>query len=132
MKRSYEDTMNAEDISEISYRNGYKAGKEAALKEADIELKLRTMVESYGGRCLKWVCPGWAGVPDRIVLLPGGKIFFVETKRPRGGVIAPLQSWWQERLTQLGFLSVFVSSQADIKALDAIICGMLARGRSHG
>lgn len=42
--------------------------------EKDIERKLRFMVERQGGQCLKWVCPGWSGVPDRIILLPGGRI----------------------------------------------------------
>ena len=50
--------------------------------EKDIERKLCHIVEDHGGMCLKWVCPGWAGVPDRICLLPGGRVFFVETKIP--------------------------------------------------
>ena len=37
--------------------------------ERDIERKLVGVVKHHGGLCLKWVCPGWAGVPDRIVLL---------------------------------------------------------------
>lgn len=72
-------------------------------REKEIERKLRVLVEQNGGLCLKWVCPGWAGVPDRIVLLPFARIIFVETKRPRGGVLSRLQLWWAERLTRLGF-----------------------------
>lgn len=71
--------------------------------EKDIEKKLRTKVEGMGGRCLKWVCPGWVGVPDRIVLLPGARIYFVETKRPKGGELSAMQKKWREWLTQLGF-----------------------------
>lgn len=71
--------------------------------ERDIERKLRRAVEAHGGRCLKWVCPGWGGVPDRIVLLPFGRIYFVETKRPKGGVVSALQKKWKEWLTALGF-----------------------------
>lgn len=71
--------------------------------ERDIERKLKTMVERHGGLCLKWVCPGWAGVPDRIVLLPGGRVIFVELKRPKGGQFSPLQIWWANKLRQLGF-----------------------------
>ena len=71
--------------------------------EKDIEKKLRLMVESHGGLCLKWVCPGWSGVPDRIVLLPGGRIYFVETKRPKGGRLSKLQEKWREWLTRMGF-----------------------------
>lgn len=71
--------------------------------EKDIERKLRQGVEKQGGRCLKWVCPGWSGVPDRIVLLPGARICFVETKRPKGGRLSALQIKWRQWLTQLGF-----------------------------
>ena len=71
--------------------------------EKEIEGKLREKVEALGGRCLKWVCPGWSGVPDRIVLLPGGRIYFVETKRPKGGRLSALQIKWSEWLTALGF-----------------------------
>lgn len=71
--------------------------------EKEIEKKLREAVERHGGHCLKWVCPGWSGVPDRIILLPGGRVIFCETKRPQGGRLSPLQKWWAKRLTALGF-----------------------------
>lgn len=82
--------------------------------EKDIERKLRQMVEDHGGLCLKWVCPGWSGVPDRIVLLPGGRIIFVELKRPKGGRISKMQQWWQEKLMRLGFVSRFIWSEKDL------------------
>ncbi len=71
--------------------------------EKDIEKKLREMVEKHGGLCLKWVCPGWSGVPDRIILLPGGRIIFTELKRPKGGKLSKLQKWWAKKLIDLGF-----------------------------
>lgn len=71
--------------------------------EKDIEKKLIKLVQKQGGLCLKWVCPGWSGVPDRIVLLPGGRVIFVEVKRPKGGRLSELQIWWRERLNSLGF-----------------------------
>ena len=71
--------------------------------EKDIERKLREMVEKHGGQCLKWVCPGRAGVPDRIVLLPGGRIVFIELKRPKGGKLSRLQEYWGRKLQSLGF-----------------------------
>lgn len=71
--------------------------------ERDIEQKLRRLVEKRGGWCLKWVCPGWSGVPDRIVLLPGGRVIFVETKRPKGGRLSKMQEKWRDWLTELGF-----------------------------
>lgn len=54
------------------------------MKEADVEKYLHKQVTKYGGTTRKWVSPGRAGVPDRIVILPGGQIFFVELKRIDG------------------------------------------------
>ena len=64
--------------------------------EKDIEKALGRMVGRRGGRCLKWICPGWAGVPDRIILLPGGRIIFVELKRPKGSDVGALQKKLQQ------------------------------------
>lgn len=50
--------------------------------ESALEQAVRKYVRSLGGRCFKWVCPGETGVPDRICILPGGRIIFVELKRP--------------------------------------------------
>lgn len=71
--------------------------------EREIETKLRLIVVRAGGKCLKWVCPGWSGVPDRIVLLPHGRIVFVELKRPKGSKVSELQRWWAKELRALGF-----------------------------
>jgi hypothetical protein len=82
--------------------------------ERDIEQKLRRGVEAQGGKCMKWVCPGWSGVPDRIVLLPGARIYFVETKRPKGGIVSALQNKWREWLTELGFSVVTIWNDYDL------------------
>lgn len=95
--------------------------------EKDIEAKLRQMVEKHGGKCLKWVCPGWTGVPDRIILLPRGRVIFVETKRPKGGKIAPLQEKWREWLTRLGFQHYFVHNETLIATLELVILDELGR-----
>lgn len=50
--------------------------------ERDIEKKLVRPIRDLGGRCLKFETPGFTGVPDRIILLPGAHIVFVETKQP--------------------------------------------------
>ena len=91
--------------------------------EKDIEKKLRRMVERHGGQCLKWVCPGWSGVPDRIVVMPGGCIYFVETKRPKDGELSELQKWWIDRLRGLGFYAGTVFDDADVRAFGQRITG---------
>ena len=50
--------------------------------EKEIEYKFSKEVKKLGGIALKLVCPSFDGVPDRLVLMPGGKLYFVEVKRP--------------------------------------------------
>ena len=88
--------------------------------ERDIERALVGTVKRRGGLCLKWVCPGFAGVPDRIVLLPGGRVVFVEVKRPRGGKVAPLQEWWAGKLKKLGFDYWTIWNQQDLKLFEQV------------
>jgi len=82
--------------------------------EKDVERLLVRNVEQAGGQCLKWVSPGWSGVPDRIVLLPGGVIAFVELKRPEGGRVSALQLYWAEKLQALGFKWYLIRNSADV------------------
>ena len=53
-----------------------------SMREKIIEEKLTKTVKQNGGVCWKFTSPGMAGVPDRIVLMPGGRIAFVEVKAP--------------------------------------------------
>lgn len=50
--------------------------------ERRIEQRLVQRARAAGGLAIKWVAPAFSGVPDRIVFLPGGRIFFVELKAP--------------------------------------------------
>jgi len=59
-------------------------------------------VKSSGGIAPKLVSPGFDGMPDRLVLLPGGKIGFVEVKAP-GKEPRPLQVARHGLLRRLGF-----------------------------
>lgn len=93
--------------------------------EKEIEKKLGDIVKSHGGLCLKWVCPGWSGVPDRILLLPGGHILFVELKRPKGGRRNPMQKWWGKTLEKLGFFHRFAHNDEDLQGLDVYISCLL-------
>ena len=81
--------------------------------EKEIEQYLTSQAKKYGGYALKWVCPSWTGVPDRIILMPKGRIGFIETKAP-GKEPRPQQLRWQERLRALGFLSFKADNKADI------------------
>ena len=52
--------------------------------EKDIEKYLVRQVKQMGGLALKFVSPSMAGVPDRIVMIPKGAMYFAELKRPSG------------------------------------------------
>lgn len=69
--------------------------------EKDIEHRLKAGVETLGGMCLKWVSPGCTGVPDRVVILPGGRVIFVELKKP-GGRLSERQKLMTQKLKDLG------------------------------
>lgn len=71
--------------------------------ERVIESRLRQEAKKRGGMALKFVSPGMNGVPDRIVILPGGKMAFVELKAP-GKVPRALQEKRMGQLRKLGFL----------------------------
>ena len=72
------------------------------MKEKQIEQKLVRAVKNMGGIAPKFVSPGFDGTPDRIVLLPGGHIGFVEVKAP-GEKPRPLQLSRHGLLRRLGF-----------------------------
>ena len=86
--------------------------------EKEIERHLRDGVKNMGGYCLKFVTPGFTGVPDRIVLLKGGVIAFVETKRP-GQRECQRQQFVQSRLRKMGF-PVFSSVDSWRKVNDVL------------
>lgn len=72
------------------------------MREKDIEKKLVAVVKKMGGMAVKFVSPGFDGMPDRLVLLPNGKIAFVELKAP-GKKPRALQLRRIKQLRKLGF-----------------------------
>ena len=76
------------------------------MKEKQIEQKLVQAVRRSGGLALKFVCPGFNGVPDRLLLFMEGKVAFCEVKAP-GQKPRPLQVHRIEQLREMGF-KVFV------------------------
>ena len=72
------------------------------MREKQIENKLSSEVKKAGGIALKFVSPGFNGMPDRLVLLPDGHIAFAEIKAP-GKKPRPLQLSRHRLLRRLGF-----------------------------
>ena len=69
--------------------------------EKEVEKKLIDGIRKLGGRTYKWVSPGNNGVPDRIAIMPGGRILFCELKTTTGQV-SKLQKLQISLLSQLG------------------------------
>lgn len=94
--------------------------------ERFIEQKLVARVKREGGLCPKFVSPGSDGWPDRLVLMPGGKIAFVELKST-GEKPRPLQVQRHAQLRDLGFL-VFVVD--DPMQIPDVIASLRCKTRS--
>jgi len=81
------------------------------MREKLNEQNLVQAVRRMGGLAPKFTSPGWAGAPDRLVLLPGGRLAFVEVKAP-GKTLRPLQVRRKGQLEALGF-QVYVIDRPD-------------------
>lgn len=84
--------------------------------EEDVENRLAKGVIALGGIAFKFKPFGIIGVPDRIVLLPGGRLIFVELKKV-DGVVAPWQRRMHARLRKLGFRVELLWSYTDVDRL---------------
>lgn len=84
--------------------------------EKDIENRLVKEVQKRHGKCPKFVSPGTDGMPDRIVLLPGRKIGFVEVKDP-GKKARPLQASRHRMLRRLGFPTYVLDGKEQIEGI---------------
>ena len=83
------------------------------MREKTVEQKLVRAVKEAGGICPKWVAPGFDGMPDRIVLLPDGRMGFVEVKAP-GEKPRPLQVSRHGLLRSLGYRVYVVDNPEQI------------------
>jgi hypothetical protein len=84
--------------------------------EQEIEKQLVMAVKKMGGRAVKFMSPGFDGMPDRLVLLPGGKCGFVEVKAP-GKKPRALQLVRHEMLKALGFKAYVLDAKEQIEEI---------------
>lgn len=90
------------------------------MQERSVEKALVQKVKKRKGLALKFISPGMSGVPDRIVLMPEGRMAFVELKAP-GKKPRPLQVCRMQKLQRLGFRCYVVDSTSMIdEVLDEI------------
>ena len=86
------------------------------MREKQIEQQLVKAVKAAGGMCPKLVSPGTDGMPDRMILMPEGRIVFVEVKAP-GQKPRPLQMLRMEQLQLMGFRVFILDHEGQIPAI---------------
>ncbi len=86
------------------------------MKESEIEKRFVKAVKEKGGLAPKFVSPNFDGMPDRIVLLPNGRIGFVELKAT-GKKMRPLQVRRKRQLESLGFLVYCLDNTENIQSV---------------
>lgn len=91
------------------------------MREKTIEIKLAEAVRLRGGLAPKFTSPGFAGMPDRIVLMPGGRMAFVEVKAP-GKKPRPLQAARHRLLRDLGFRVYVLDDASQIGGILDELC----------
>lgn len=88
--------------------------------EKEIEQYLSDRVRRLGGLCFKFVSPGRAGVPDRIVLYKGSS-YFVELKRPKGGKLSEIQTARHKEFSAHGFQVWVLKNRKEVDEFVAYI-----------
>ena len=83
------------------------------LLESDIERYLVRRTIEHGGVAYKWVSPGRVGVADRIVLLPGGVVWFVELKTVKGR-LSPWQKVFAADMRRMGMNYIVIRSKLEV------------------
>lgn len=84
------------------------------IDERDIEARLGREVRERDGMCLKLDSSTMKGVQDRLVLLPGARVFFIETKRPEGGRLSVIQKVRRTQIRRMGFPALVVANEKDL------------------
>ncbi len=86
------------------------------MRESKVERTLISEVKKRGGLAVKFTSPGFVGVPDRLVLFPGGRMAFVELKAS-GKSLRPLQALRARQLRALGFRVYCIDSKDKIRGV---------------
>jgi hypothetical protein len=82
--------------------------------EKAIEKYCQKVAKDYGGVAVKFSSPSNRGVPDRMLLMPGGRVAFLELKST-GRKPTKLQQYWLDRLNDLGFKATYADTKKSVK-----------------
>ncbi len=108
--------LNAYKYIRVYAREECCRDRRQEMRESELERRFRRLAMQAGGKAYKFISPGNDGVPDRIVILPGGRIGFVELKRP-GEVPRKLQQFQLGELERLGCYTAVVDSMEQAEAV---------------
>ena len=111
-------------IEKIGLLSVLLSRKGCGMREKQIEQKLVQEVRKNGGICPKFTSPGFAGMPDRLILLPHGRLAFAELKAP-GQKPRPLQAARHGMLRRLGFRVYVLDGEGQIEKIISEIGGMI-------
>ncbi len=87
------------------------------MEEKEVEKYLKSQVEKRLGRCIKINTLSERGFPDRLCILPGGYIIFVETKRPKNGKVSKYQNLVLNELNDLGAHAYLANTKGQVDAI---------------
>lgn len=90
------------------------------MRESKIEEYLKNEVGKYNGLCLKFTS-SVSGVPDRIVILPENRIYFVELKQEKGR-LSKIQKYMHRQFKKRGVHVYVPYSKSDVdKFIDEVV-----------
>lgn len=84
------------------------------MTEKALEAKARKEIRKHGGFLIKWLAPGFAGVPDRIALLPWRRIYFIEFKNETG-VLSKIQIVVHAMFAAIGWPVYVISNNEQLE-----------------
>lgn len=84
------------------------------MSEKMIEKRLVEEVKRLDGLIYKFNSQANNGVPDRLIVFPNNLIFFVELKKPRGGITSKVQEYQLEKLKEKGCITFIISNITEV------------------
>lgn len=77
------------------------------------EYLIKRVAAQLHGKAMKWVSPGNSGVPDRLVIVPGGRVYFVELKAP-GKRPRKLQEYVHKQIREMGCVVLTIDTKEKV------------------
>lgn len=84
------------------------------MSEKVIEKRLVEEVKRLDGLIYKFNSQANNGVPDRLIVFPNNLIFFVELKKPKGGITSKVQEYQLEKLKEKGCITFIISNITEL------------------